>query len=71
MQATLAGQPQAVLGVLKQLSFDGIPLWLQVAINFVGLELDNGKTIGELAKMDNLNAYFATPISDADLIRLI
>ncbi|MFI3198853.1 MAG: tetratricopeptide repeat protein, partial [Methylococcaceae bacterium] len=67
LQQAVAEQPQAVLSVLKQLSFDGIPLWLQLAINFVGQELDNGKTISELAVMDNLNAYFAIPVSDADL----
>lgn len=67
LQQAVAEQPQTVLCVLKQLSFDGIPLWLQVAINLVKLELSEGKTINELAEMDNLAAYFATPLSDADL----
>ena len=67
LQQAVAEDPQAVLSVLKQLSFDGIPLWLQLAINFVILELSKGKTIKMLAEMDNLNNLFDNPVIDADL----
>ncbi len=67
LQQAVAEHPQALLCVLKQLSFDGIPLWLQLAINFVNLELSEGKTINELAAMDNLDVYFTTPEIGTDL----
>jgi len=67
VQQAVASQPQAILSVLKQLSFDGVPLWLQLAINFVSLELSEGKTINNLAEMSNLNDYFATPETGTDL----
>jgi hypothetical protein len=54
VQQAVAEHPEALLGVLTQLSFGGIPLWLQLATNFVSPELENGKTITDLAAMKNI-----------------
>ncbi|MFZ2404209.1 MAG: tetratricopeptide repeat protein [Methylobacter sp.] len=57
----------ALLSLLKRLSFDGIPLWLQLALNFISLELANGADILDLAAKPDIQALFATPEIGSDL----
>lgn len=57
----------ALLGLLKRLSFDGIPLWLQLALNFISLELAYGADIQDLAAKPDIQELFATPELGGDL----
>lgn len=57
----------ALLSLLKCLSFDGIPLWLQLALNFVSLELANGGDLMTLAAKPDIHALFSTPEMKSDL----
>lgn len=57
----------ALLSLLKRLSFDGIPLWLQLALNFVSLELSNGGDLMALAAMPDVHNLFAIPEMKSDL----
>ena len=59
-------QEQA-LALLKQLSFGGIPLWLQLALNFINLELREGQTISGLARSQNVADLFAQPLDEHEL----
>jgi tetratricopeptide (TPR) repeat protein len=56
-----------LLSLLKRLSFDGIPLWLQLALNFVSLELSNGSDLVALAAKPDIHELFATPEMKSDL----
>ncbi len=69
LQALLTEQHSrcALLSLLKRLSFDGIPLWLQLALNFVSLELANGVDLTALAAKPDIHALFATPETESDL----
>lgn len=57
---------QALLSLLKRLSFGGIPLWLQLALNFVDVELPNAADITELAIRPDVEMLFANPIIDSN-----
>jgi hypothetical protein len=57
----LPAQESAIASVLSTLSFDGNPLWLQVAMNLLENLLAEGKDLAQLAQQpDHLHACFET-----------
>ncbi|MFZ2727648.1 MAG: tetratricopeptide repeat protein [Methylococcaceae bacterium] len=58
---------QALLSLLNRLSFNGIPLWLQLALNFVSLELANDSDITKLAQTSSIESLFAIPETESEL----
>lgn len=60
-------QQQQLLALLKRLSFGGVPLWLQLALNFVSLELQGGREFAALVASENLEDLFAAPLYSHEL----
>jgi len=62
-------QAAALFKVINSLSFNGIPLWLRLALNFLDAKLNEGYDIDELAAMPDIQALFAELEDSRDLDR--
>jgi Flp pilus assembly protein TadD len=60
-------QAAALFNIINRLSFNGIPLWLQLALNFLNAKLNEGYDIHELAAMPDIQQLFAEPEDSRDL----
>ncbi len=69
LQALLTDDAQAaaLFNIINRLSFNGIPLWLQLALNFLNAKLNEGYDIHELAAMSDIQQLFSEPEDSRDL----